>query len=420
MRQRLLVLTLAALAAGVGIGYWWGRLGPNASQPQSWPRPLSVTSEQTRQLGSLGYLAGSRRAHGDTGVLRHSPQAQEGLNFYVSGHGPEAVLMDMQGRPLHRWRYPYRRAFPDTHLPTTLNGRDFWRRALLLPDGDVIAVFDGQGLMRIDRLSHLRWTAPIGAHHDLFLAPDGHLWVLSRKVRLIPEINAEEPVFEDFVSVVDGAGRVVREISILKALWRSNYRSLLAAGPGSGDLLHTNALFPLTGEHSAEIPAFRKGNLLLSLPHLNALAVLDPDRQEIVWALAGASHFQHNPTLIPAGGLLLLDNRWRPGASRAVEIDPVTQKVLWQYRGTPQNPFYTEYNGAAYRLANRDTLLVESDAGRAIEVDPQGEIVWEFRTPHRTKDGLTATLFDLKRINPADLHFPFYADQARTAAGEAP
>jgi hypothetical protein len=78
-------------------------------------------------------------------------------------------------------------------------------------------------------------------------------------------------------------------------------------------------------------------------------------------------------------------------------------------------PFYTEYNGAAYRLANGNTLLVESDAGRAIEVDPAGQIVWGFRTPHRTKDGLVATLFDLKRINPADLHFPFYATQQEAA-----
>jgi lysophospholipase L1-like esterase len=396
------------------LGWVLGRSGPAAGSPV--PPALDrspgavMESEQARRLASLGYAAGSRRPDkGDTAVIVRTGKAQPGLNFYVSGHGPEAVLMDMDGRPVHRWRFAYERAFPDAHLPTTPVGRGFWRRALLLPDGDVIAIFEGQGLIRIDYRSRLRWAAPIGAHHDLFLAPDGQLWVLTRKVQLIPQINAGQPVLEDFVSVLNDEGKVVREISILEAFWRSEHKALLDTVPPSGDLLHTNTIVRLTGARSDEIPAFREGNLLLSIPRLNALAVLDPAREEIVWTLAGLFRFQHTPALVGSRGLLLLDNQWRPDASRALEIDPVTQKVLWQHRGTSRLPFHTEYNGAAYRLDNGDTLLIESDAGRAIEVDRKGQIVWEFRSPHRTPDGLVAALFDLKRIDPADLHFPLQA-----------
>jgi hypothetical protein len=416
VRRRSLVLTLAALVAGLSIGYCWGRLGRSdwtVGSPVSAAPDLShaavMESEQARRLAALGYAAGSRLAKGDSGVIVRTWKAQAGLNFYVSGHGPEAVLMDMGGHPVHRWRFEYERAFPDAHLPTTPVGRSFWRRALLLPDGDVIAIFEGQGLIRIDYRSQLRWAAPIGAHHDLSRAPDGQLWVLTRKVQLIPQINAEQPVLEDFVSVVNGEGKVVREISILEAFWRSEYRALLDAAPRSGDLLHTNTIFRLTGERSGEIPAFRKGNLLLSIPRLNALAILDPVREEIVWTLVGPFRFQHTPALIATRELLLLDNQWRPDESRALEIDPVTQKISWQYGGTSKLPFHTEFNGAASRLENGDTLLVESDAGRAIEVDREGQIVWEFRSPHRTPDGLVAALFDLQRINPADLHFSFHA-----------
>jgi Arylsulfotransferase (ASST) len=417
VRRRSLVLALAALVAGVGAGYWWGRLGRSDATGGSpmpvapdWSHAAAMESEQARRLAALGYVAGLRPGRGDTGVIVRGEKAQAGLNFYVSGHGPEAVLMDMGGSPVHRWRYEYERAFPDARLlPTTPVGRGFWRHALLLPDGDVIAIFEGQGLICIDHRSRLRWAAAIGAHHDLFRAPDGHLWVLTRKVQLIPQINADEPVLEDFVSVLDDQGKVVREISILEAFWRSGYRALLDTAPRSGDLLHTNTIVRLAGARSGEIPAFREGNLLLSIARLNALAVLDPAREEIVWTLAGLFRFQHTPALVASRGLLLLDNQWRPDRSRALEIDPVTQQVLWQYGGTPKVPFHTEYNGAAYRLDNGDTLLVESDAGRAIEVDRAGQVVWEFRSPQRTPDGLVASLFDLKRINPADLHFPFHA-----------
>jgi hypothetical protein len=416
VKHRSLLLALAVLVAGVGAGYGWGRLAGSTPRPDSplsagldRDRAAAAQSEQARRLASLGYVAGSRPAKGDTGVTVSTAKAQAGLNFYVSGHGPEAVLMDMGGQPVHRWRFDYERAFPDTHLPTTPVGRSFWRRALLLPDGDVVAIFEGQGLIRIDHRSRLRWAAPIGAHHDLFLAPDGQLWVLTRKVQLIPQIHADQPVLEDFVSVLSDEGKVVREISVLEAFWRSEYRGLLDAAPPSGDLLHTNTIVRLTGERSGEIPALQHGNLLLSIPRLNALAVLDPAREEIVWALTGLFRFQHTPALLASGEILLLDNQWRRDESRALEIDPVTQKVVWQYRGTPERPFYTEYNGAAYRLANGDTLLVESDAGRAIEVDREGEIVWEFRSPHRTPDGLVAALFDLQRIDPAALRFALHA-----------
>jgi len=419
VRRLSLVLTLAALVAGVSVGYWRSHLGRSGSTadapaPEALDRSQAAAvmeSEQARRLASLGYAAGSRPAQGDTSVIRRAGKAQEGLNFYVSGHGPEAILMDLEGKPVHRWRFEYARAFPDANLPTTPVGRGFWRRALLLPEGDVIAIFEGQGLIRIDHRSRLRWATPIGAHHDLFRAPDGQIWVLTRKVQLIPQINADQPVLEDFISVVNDQGKVVREISILEAFWRSEYRGLLDLAPRSGDLLHTNTIVRLTGELSGEIPAFREGNLLLSIPHLNALAVLDPAREEIVWTLAGLFRFQHTPALVASRGLLLLDNRWRPGASRALEIDPVTQKVLWQYGGTPKLLFYTEYNGAAYRLDNGNTLLIESDGGRAIEVDRKGQVVWEFRSPHRTHDGLVASLFDLQRIDPADLRFPLHASR---------
>ena len=51
-------------------------------------------------------------------------------------------------------------------------------------------------------------------------------------------------------------------------------------------------------------------------------------------------------------------------------------------------------------LSNGNTLIVESDAGRAFEVDRGGEIVWEYYNPHRAgpHGELIATLFDVVRL----------------------
>ena len=53
-------------------------------------------------FASLGYLSGYHKADLVCGVTVHNPGAYPGLNFYTSGHGPEALLMDMEGKILHR------------------------------------------------------------------------------------------------------------------------------------------------------------------------------------------------------------------------------------------------------------------------------------------------------------------------------
>ena len=55
------------------------------------------------------------------------------------------------------------------------------------------------------------------------------------------------------------------------------------------------------------------------------------------------------------------------------------------------------------RLENGNTLVTESDSGRAREVSPEGQLVWEFRNPFRAGEGgaWVATLFELRRVDDA-------------------
>jgi hypothetical protein len=53
-------------------------------------------------------------------------------------------------------------------------------------------------------------------------------------------------------------------------------------------------------------------------------------------------------------------------------------------------------------LANGNTLITESDNGRAFEVTDDGQVVWEFHNQHRAGDAdeYVATLFELVRLDP--------------------
>jgi len=101
--------------------------------------------------------------------------------------------------------------------------------------------------------------------------------------------------------------------------------------------------------------------------------------------------------------MLVFNNEAGDGGSEVIDLDPFTQEVHWSYRGGPVTPFYSATCGSNQRLPNGNTLITETDNGRAFEVTPGGDIVWEFVNPHRAGDDdeLIASLFEVVRL-PAD------------------
>ena len=73
----------------------------------------------------------------------------------------------MSGEVLHRWRFEYRNLPSRAERGARVGSVEFWRRARLLENGDVLAIFEGHALIRIDRNSRLQWAFEGGAHHDL-------------------------------------------------------------------------------------------------------------------------------------------------------------------------------------------------------------------------------------------------------------
>jgi hypothetical protein len=387
------------------------------------PERAGMSDEQRRKIEALeaiGYLAGSVAAGPSQGVAVHDrARSGAGVNFYTSGHGPEAVLMDMDGRELHRWRLPEEEVWPEAkQTPARHRRGNFWRRAHLFENGDVLALFAGRGIIKIDKDSNLLWARRLGVHHDLAVAPNGDIIVLTRWAHLAPRVHPTEPIFEDFFVVLDSEGAIENRVSVLECFENSKLgRAWLAGGERSGDLFHTNTVTLLDGRLAEAVPAFAKGNVLTAMRAIDTIAVLDLEQKKLVWARRGAFRKQHDPRILDNGHMLLFDNRGTPGKSAVLEFDPISGRPVWEYRGTPESPFFSKTCGTAERLPNGNTLVTESDRGRAFEVTPAKEVVWEFVNPHRAgaEGEFIATLFELTRL-PAS----FRIDWARGAPAPAP
>ena len=60
-------------------------------------------------------------------------------------------------------------------------------------------------------------------------------------------------------------------------------------------------------------------------------------------------------------------------------FDPRTARIAWDWRGDPPTSFASFFCGTAQELPNGNVLATESTQGRAIEIDPAtGDVVWEY------------------------------------------
>jgi len=392
----------------------WGVYEANNDDPRLAPEQI----EEIRRLRSLGYVGGSIPARDSAGITEHHPDAASGgLRFFTSGHEPGAYLMDSLGNILHTWRLTYDNCIRQSKdpaakfLPDPGDVTGCWRRAHLFPDGEILVIYEGHGLARIDRDSRLIWSYPGPCHHDLEVAPDGSIYVLTREAEMVPELNPDKPVLVDYITHLSADGELLDTINILEAFENSVYASYLGNLGEAGDLFHTNTLEVLDGRGGHLSDDFAAGNFLISLRELDVIAIVDHETEKVTWAQSGMWSAQHQPTLLDNGNILLFDNLGHNGRSKVIEFDPFTQEVAWSYTDSPGHPLYSKTCGSCQRLPNGNTLITESDNGRALEVNPDGLIVWEFRNPRRTgeNDKFIAAIMEMV-ILPEDF-FPAWIDQ---------
>jgi hypothetical protein len=349
------------------------------------------------QLQAIGYVDGTYDPNSEqTGVLLNEVgRTSPGYNFYSSRHQRGANLVDMEGKLIHRWR---------------TNQKGAWQHAELLPNGDVVVIVKEERLTRYDADSRVVWSVPGRFHHDLWIR-DNEVYVLSREARVVPYVHPRTPTLIDTIEVLSlEDGSRLRKISILDLFHDSPYRFLLPAVSHHQfrgkriqlDVLHTNHVEVLDGSLSELGPMYAEGNLLISLRNINAIVVFEPATLKVLWVWGPTNvTYQHHPTVLDNGHILLFDNGVK--RSRVIEVDPLTQEIVWQY--APKAGFFSKTQGSNQRLPNGNTLVTDSNTGYVLEVTPRGRVVWKFANPRVSKKKVREAIWRMTRFAPESLAF---------------
>jgi Arylsulfotransferase (ASST) len=287
------------------------------------------------------------------------------------------------------------------------------------------------GTVRLDRCSNIVWLLQQPTHHSLEQTWDGNLIVSSHEEygrEWVPERFRVDPApdegfyYNQAVKIVSQEGEVLRSIPVLEAIHRSGWDALLVAGSAGGELfenrvnlldpLHLNDSEVLSPAMADAFPLFEAGDIMVSFRRPSFILVLDGETGDVKWGTGGQFHMQHDPDFLPNGHILIYDNRvtvddrgrrGRPleGSSRVIEMDPVTQRIVWSYDGAPDHKFYAYARGISDQLPNGNVLITDPEEGRVFELARSAgdRIVWDYVNLIEPK--VAGMLIDARRY-PAD------------------
>jgi hypothetical protein len=339
---------------------------------------------------------------GFTLYAREDPQDPDGF-------ATKAYLINMGEEEVHKWAVPFSKVWPSPpHIAGSARDAGVCFFACHLDrDGNLIVVFHGDGhtlegfgLAKLDKDSNVLWKYAACTHHDVDVGEDGTIYAIKQEIADVLPHGLEfihTPCKVDYLVQLSPEGKELREpLSVLEAFRDSPYSLLLESAarnakrdlsPGmtaprflndvkAGDILHTNSVQVLRREVAPQFPPFKAGQILISIRHLDVIAVVDLDKRSVVWAARGPWRAQHDAQFLANGNILIFDNLGISQSSRVLEYDPRNLAFPWCYPGPGGVPFFSRARGLCQRLPNGNTLIVNSQDGQLLEVTRSDEVVW--------------------------------------------
>lgn len=399
------------------------------------------------------------------GTVKYDPAKTWGSFVILSG-GPTAKLIDRNGNLVHEWDLKggggmpnkvFKGGFLLTSMYPGMNEG--------YQDGTMVALLDFDGKLIREYSRNQEITKPVKGqvadkdgkfwasrqHHDIqlegsstgYYAPDmnvkhdGKMLVLSHRNVKIDKINANVPLLDDVIQLVDKDQKVLwswaaadhfDELNLdkypdaLKILGAEKHPFFGVGGKGEFrgyDWFHINCaswLGPNQWFDKGD-KRFHPDNIIIDSRETGHLAIIDHVSGKIVWQVAppfigedekvgpfiGPHHTHMIPAGLPgAGNIMVFDNGgsspYFPAInnyySRIVEFNPVTKEIVWEYSNSKlvppfvswiqhgDNIFFSPFISSAQRLPNGNTLIDEGSTARLIEVTPELEIVWEYISPY--------------------------------------
>ena len=275
-----------------------------------------------------------------------SDKAWAGTTLFTDNHNletPRIIEVNMLGEIIWEYRIPQNlRKYTNPGLDTEL-----------LSNNNVLLLLPGYGVHEINRNGDIVWSyLDKKVSHDADRLPNGNTLVV---------FGNEDEAGDAQVKEINPEGEIVWAWYAKEHFYESPYKDIYDQG-----WTHTNA--------ATRLP---NGNTVISPRNFNFVIEVDPEGSVVKTVGEGELYGPHDPEVLANGNILVAS--FRP--HRAVEIDPGTGRIVWQFATHQQGVSGVRDTD---RLPNGNTLLCGTT--KIAEVTAKGDIVWQLSLKDVTED----------------------------------
>jgi len=364
------------------------------------PEEPSGGASQRKGLDTLGYLATMPVGDRETmvsGVMRLEPRAVA-AGITIICDVAFCNLIDMSGRTVHR-----------IHLSSeNLNAG-----SLLVDYDDSHFLILDKEIAKTDWLGKVEWqthSEDVVFHHDVAVREDKTILALYAGERWIAHDGARIPILDNGIATIHADGSFARSVSFFDVLaaklrpgvldeikqaveagtlavpatrLKRRLKSRFAAFGNITDAFHANGL-TIAPRDTAK---WKQGDYIVCFRELGGnggVYVIDHSSLAVRWSFEDVEK-PHAPSQLPSGNILLFDNGPKRQWSRVIEIDPVKNAIVHEYR-SQQPLFFSDGGSGVQALPNGNQLVTEMRRGHVFEITPSGQVVWDYWNPVSTTE----------------------------------
>lgn len=190
------------------------------------------------------------------------------------------------------------------------------------------------------------------------------------------------------VHVIDKAGRLFKEISIIDALLESPYAPILRGTTAPCDQTHLNSVHELSVTAEGGIGP---GDLVVSLRNISAFVILDGDTYRLKQLIRGSFFERHSVKYLKGSKFLMFNNLGREGThgpSRLLMVDMANgaETTVFPNDRTPEhlrNLFSYRNGGISISSDRRRVFIMFPVEGKAVEARiSDGAVLTVFTSVH--------------------------------------
>ena len=261
--------------------------------------------------------------------------------------------------------------------------RFLYKHPLILEDGSLIADSSPSPLFKIDFCSNLLWiNQEERFHHSKMIDHNNNIWVAAHMYpysNLISKKIKEYGFLDDAIVKLNKDGKIEYIKSISEMLAENNIIGDELFLFKKGDPIHLNDIEPAF----TDTDYWRKGDLFISIRHQSAIIHYRPSTNAIINYIQGPFYMQHDVDIISDKEISIFNNN-----NSILENSKNSEVLIYNFETQSFNKkfsdqimkenFKTPTNGLSEILNDGSMLVEETDYGRLIFFNKEGQKEWEF------------------------------------------